>query len=641
VRVLPRTPYDAAKAVFKANEVLQKDERAIEGMAEAALSAGRPDEAIPYVAGLNQLAANKGGWGDGWTGPTKRRYYRLDVRLRGDVAQRAAFDAFADDLANRRGYADYLLPDLCDVLELLSPRPTWAHAWSRLEGLLRLFREYRHGVDLQPVSLTTSSDEHALGDLLYRALSTASLELTKMARTAAVELSQIPGGPAVVASMLPRLWEAGGYLALEASQITWECRDVAPVRESVVPLLPGMLDCDDIAIRETAASLAREWNQDEPRKRGELPALYRLELPRTRQAVRFEPPSGISPTSSGLYAEDLSTWTWPLGRVLETTAKASGFEIANLRARAAQIMERIGGTAVFGPEATNRELARLRRLDLHSTYRKLLVGAAFQAARELLGELDAADAIDPNALPFILPYVAAFPSRIATLPPCPRLPGVPKAEIDEPYHSADSRAWRDRVEQDVVVPEVPGYLVLAATAVHRRHYFQKEWIVEQYYGPDAGKSQDGLSSQLLRLPRVLVLDNLYPLYDGLAPGAVVHPLADISGSIPFNLVALCPGVAAELDWRPDPRDLFRYRDSQDEVVAQTVYWRDGGVHSREPDTGSFGAGYILVVRKDRADAIAPYLVSDIVSNAWRTADDKRTEERIVSCASRTAQRSVD
>lgn len=637
-RLLHGTPFDAAKATFEGNEVLMRDERAIEGMAEAALSAGRPDEAIPYVVSLRQMAANKGGWGDGWTEPTKQRYHRLEVRLTGEVARLAAFDAFAEDLANRRGSADHLLPDLCDVLELLSPRPTWADTWARLEGLLRLFREHRHGVDLEPVSLTTSSDERTLGDILYRALSTASLELSKMSRTVAVELVQVTGGAAVVASVLPRLWKAGGYLALEAAQIAWECRDVAPIRESVVPLLPEMLDSDDIAIRETSTSLAHEWDQDVPRKRGGLPALYRLELPRTPYAARFEPPSGTSPTSSGLYAEDVNTWTWPLQQALETTAKASGFEMVNLRTRAAQLMERIGGTAVFGPEASNLELARLRRLRLHSSYRKLPVRAAFQAARELLGELDAAEAIDPSALPFILHELAAFPSGIATLPPLPRPAGVPKAKIDEPYHSTDSRAWRDRVEQDVVVPKVAGHLVLAATAVHRRHYFQKHWTVEQYYGPNAGKSQEGLSSQLLRLPPALVLDELYPLYDCPAPGAVIHPLADISGSIPSNMVALCPGVASEVGWHPDPFHLFTYLDSQDQVVAQTLYWRDGGVHSREPDTGIFGVGYMLVVSEDHAEKIAPYLASGIVSRAWRATTEGPTRTRDVNSSAQEGPR---
>lgn len=636
VRIVARSPYDAAKAVFENTELLQKDERSIEGIAEAALAAGRPSEAIPLLASLKQLAASKGEWG-GWTEGARRRYHRLEVRLRGEAARRAAFDAFVDDLVNRRAHADYLLPDLCDILELLSPRPTWADAWARLQRLLSHFREYHHAVELVPVSSTAASDEHTLGDILHRALTTASLELRRMARTAAVELVHAPGGAAVVASVLPRLWRGEGCLALEAAQIAWECRDAAPVRESVMALLPDMLDSDDLAIRETAASLAHMWGQQAPRKHRELPTLFRLKLPHNSQANRFEPPSGSSSTSLGLYSEDIMTWTWPLGQAMRMTAKASGFEVANLRGRAAQLMDRLGGTAVFGPEASDREAARLRRLRLYSTYRKLPVGAAFRATRELLGELEAAEAIDPSALPFILREVGAFPAGIAAMPPSPRPGGVPRAEILEPYHSTDCHEWLSHVEHDLVVPDVPGYMVLAAVSVHQRKYLAKEWTVERYYGPDIGRAMENLTSQVASLPHVLVLDRFYPLYDGFAHGAVVHALADISGAVPFDMVALCPSIAAKLGWHPDPRHLFTYRDLQDRVVAQTLYWRDGGVHSQEADRGVFSVGYAVVVGDEWTAEIARFFAAGRVARAWRTALDKQEDAREASCASKAAQ----
>jgi hypothetical protein len=436
--------------------------------------------------------------------------------------------------------------------------------------------------------------------------------------------------------VLPRLWKVGGYQALEAAQIAWECRDAPPVRDSVLTFLDEMLDSDDIAVRGTAASLARAWGREPLTKRGELPVLYKLQLPPNPHADRFEPPSGTSSTSSGLYTEDVHGWTWPLGEALKATAEATGLELANLRARAAQIMNRLGGTAAFGPEAAAQEEGHLRRLLLHSTYRKLAVSAAFQAGRELIGELVAAGAIDPRRLPFILSDVGAFPSRISTLPPGPRPVGVPKAEIGEGYRSADSCGWRDRVEQDAVTPVIAGHIVLAATAVHRRRQFQQEWSVQQYYGPHSGGATDDLSRQLGRLPCVLVLGELCPLYDGLAPGAVVHPLADISGSISLHMVTLCPRVAAELGWRPAPRHLITYLDGKDQVVAQTLCWRDGGVQSREFDSGVFSVGYVLVVRADRAEEIGPYLAPGTVSRAWRAIEDNREHTRAASFASRGA-----
>jgi hypothetical protein len=98
---------------------------------------------------------------------------------------------------------------------------------------------------------------------------------------------------------------------------------------------------------------------------------------------------------------------------------------------------------------------------------------------------------------------------------------------------------------------------------------------------------------------------------------MVHPLGNISGPIPFDMVALCPKVAAKLGWYSDPHHLFTYLDSHDKVVAQTLYWRDGGVRCQESDNGLFSVGYVLVVIDEKAREIAPFLKADRVAIAWR------------------------
>ncbi len=134
-----------------------------------------------------------------------------------------------------------------------------------------------------------------------------------------------------------RLWLAGGEPASQAAQIAWECRHSIPFRDAVVPWVSEMVGSDDCAVRRTAAALSRAWGQVPLARTAPLPAVYRLELPPDPRAGRFEPPSGISPTSSGLWTEDPFTWTWPLEEALTATAEASGLQLANLRHRAAQL----------------------------------------------------------------------------------------------------------------------------------------------------------------------------------------------------------------------------------------------------------------------------------------------------------------
>lgn len=492
-RIVPESRYEVAKKLYESTASLCDHERSIEAIATAALAAGRRQDAMSYLAQLKQRAEDRGDWGAALRGDAKRRFHRLSVKIGGEAARRASFDAFVGDLAHGRESVFWLLPDLCEVLELLSPQPTWANAWAVLQDYLSQFREYRLGRELELLSDVPDGDEHTLADVVFRAIDTTASELERMARAAALELTQTPGGAAIVGALLPRLWRAGGHHALEAAQIAWECRDSVTVRDAVVAWLSEMMDSEDYAVRRTAVSLARAWGQRPTIKCRPLPPSYSLVLPPNPQANRFEPPSGTSAFSSGLWTEDPFAWTWPLEDALKMTAKASGLELANLRARTAQLMRQMGGKVAFGPEAVERQLSRLNRLGLKLSFHKLGVSAAFAAMRQVVGELVAAGSIDPRAVPSVLRRAGAFAPAISTMPASPRPRGVPRVAIPDLYRSEDSAAWRGNVQEDAVAPTVEGYVVLASTAVNKRRHFEKEWTVEQYSGPDHGVTDQGLS----------------------------------------------------------------------------------------------------------------------------------------------------
>ena len=251
-RILPRSDFVAAKKVFDAASVLQNDERSIVAMAYAAHAAGQRDDALFCLGRLKEVADKRGSWGDGWQGRGKQLYHRLNVLLNGEAASRVAFGAFVDDLANRRASVDYLLPELAEVLELISPRLSWAEAWIHVKSHLSHFRKSRIGKVFEPPVTSLDTEGHTLADILFRAIDTTAIELTDMARAAAVELSRITAGSEVIAALLPRLWRTGGYHALQAAHIAWECRDIIAVRDAVVPWLSEMANCDDFAVRHTA-----------------------------------------------------------------------------------------------------------------------------------------------------------------------------------------------------------------------------------------------------------------------------------------------------------------------------------------------------------------------------------------------------
>jgi hypothetical protein len=627
-RLAPKGDYEAAKKLFENTEILREDDSCIEAIGTAAMSAGNRKDAELYLDCLRRLAEDRGSWGGGFSSDAKQRFHRLRVKMDGESGRRAAFDAFLDDLAKGREPLSYLLPNLCDVLELISPRLSWADLWVHLREHLSEFREYRIGRDLDPAVGISKGDEYTLADILFRAIDSTVIELSRMARAAAGELQHCPGGPAVVAALIAQLWRVGGHHALEGAQIAWESRNSAEVGELVLPYLPQMAGSDDYAVRCITVNLMRMWGQQPVIKRGPLPPIYGLKLPPNPEADQFNPPSGLSSTCPGLWTEDPFSWTSPLGEALRFTAKASGQELINLRARAAQLMGRMGGTNAFGPEAVERQQTRLRRLSLHATFRRLAATAAFTAMREVVGELAAAERIDPDGLPFILRAAGAFDQKIPTVSPLPRPVGVPAPVIPEPYHTHGMEAWRAASAEDAVAPRLQGLVVLASTAVHERYHFHDRWTVEQYFGSDCGLAEEGLWAQLQCLPSVIIAGGVAPLYEGLAEGAVVYARSDIAGSVESNTVMLCPRVAREVGWRADPQDLFTYRDGRGRVVAQSLFWRDGGIHCREVES-FVRRGCILLLADDSMEALRHFVAQGQVAIAWRATEKLGEDKRIV------------
>ena len=322
--------------------------------------------------------------------------------------------------------------------------------------------------------------------------------------------------------------------------------------------------------------------------------------------------------SPGLYTEDIYAWTWALGDALPLTARASGLPLENLRRRVGQLMSRMGGTNAFGPPAIERQQRRLRRLGILMSYRKLSNSAALQSLREAVGELTLADAIDPAAIQHILRHAGAFSSGVPTLPPVHRPVGIRAPEVPNDYRAKEINGWLSKSENDAFEPIVENHIVLAATALHERRRFREGWFVEQYYGPKTDQPGESLFRQLRQLPRVLVGDQTIARYEGYAPGAVVHPEPTLTDSVGLYQIMFCPNAAGELGWLPDRSNLFAYVDQNGDVVARTLYWRDGGERSREWDSAIYRYGYILLVRADQAKRIRPYLSCAMTSTAWRT-----------------------
>ena len=89
-------------------------------------------------------------------------------------------------------------------------------------------------------------------------------------------------------------------------------------------------------------------------------------------------------------------------------------------------------------------------------------------------------------------------------------------------------------------------------------------------------------------------------------------------AITSEFLALHPGVAGALDWRPSDSGLFAWEDQTATLMASTIYWRDGNLlhHDARWHGEVCGEGWAVVATpqgvqalRSRLDDFNQYLVT--------------------------------
>lgn len=117
---------------------------------------------------------------------------------------------------------------------------------------------------------------------------------------------------------------------------------------------------------------------------------------------------------------------------------------------------------------------------------------------------------------------------------------------------------------------------------------------------------------------VVLGETIMPYYDAFAQGAVAWAdTVAVTGHSDATLM-FCPHVAAALGWRNDTADIFAYRNSDGEVAARTIRWRDGGLRSDNTDRQTVRTGQVVVVKSVERKKIVHYFNHEMIFASWRS-----------------------
>lgn len=594
-RIAPDAGYAAARDFLAVHPSLLSDKRVLKTIGDLAIASGDREAAARHRDALHAMARDRANFDYGWSGGAKLIAWELDVALRGDVARREAFDAFLADLSAGWIWPAHLLQYLVDILRVIAPVPTWSQAWASLETHLSAFREHALGAPLPPThpeSPTAHDGIEVLADLLYRALDLGPSFLGEQVKLALLDLAGDDRGEAIVARLVERLLDGVEDEVLQGAQFAWMFRDAARLQPIIDARLLILMSHPDYGVRRIGRALGLV--------RGLPPALF--------AKISASGPTAAIPDASAYLSA-----TWPVNRLLRQTAELSGRDLESLRARMAEIIA--GSRVPPTPAVQGAAAGRASALDVFASQPKLIVRAAFRAQRILLTELIASGDIEPPDAEEVVHQCSVDAVMDHDLRSEPRPVGLCRPEFGEPYRDEHYEAWLEDVTKDLAPADLDGLMVVAGWGRHQSFARSADLTAEQVYGaiPEGdtlAKSLDALPSMLTRTRLILQRTaGARPLVRQLIGGAFWRDSPSIG---------LCPVLAADLGWRPDPRNPTRFVDGDGDVMVRTLTWRDSGCVGRLHGETVLRQGQLIVASAPAADRLSGLPEVSGLARAWRS-----------------------
>ncbi|MGX1587874.1 ATP-binding protein [Brevundimonas diminuta] len=595
-RIAPREGYEAAREFLDRFPSLLSDKRVLKTIGDLALEAGDHAAATRHRDALRALASDRDYYDRGWSGGAKLLAWQLDVRLNGEPARREAFDAFLNDLSHGWMWPSQLLQYAVDILGVISPAPTWSEAWAALEDHLTAFREYALGEPLALPSQEECADSDGadvLADLLHRALGLGPMFLAQQVRLALQDLAEATDGDVVIARLVVRLLDGPGNDSLHGAHFAWVHRDAPAVQAALEARLPALVAHTDYGVRRIGRAFR----------------LYR-KLPAT-------PPAGaLASAASDVVSADAAPFmhaTWPINHPLRLTAAVSGVDAGTLRQRVAGIIA--GFDEPPTPAAEKVAACRATSLDVFAPQPKLIVCAAFRAQRILLSELIDSGEIELPDAEEITHHCGVDGVLDHDLHVEPRPVGLCRPEFGEPYRDEHYETWLGEVSEDVGQPALNGLTVVAGWARHRSFAQSGDLAAEQVFGaiPEA----DDFDQSIGALPPMLAQTRI--ILGGTEEGSPT--VRRLIGTVFWSdapSIGLCPALAAEMGWRPAPRDLTRFVDVDGATQVRTLTWRDSGCVGRLHGETILREGQLIVASSAAAERLAKRVDPQSRARAWRT-----------------------
>ncbi|MGA8148962.1 MAG: ATP-binding protein [Gallionellaceae bacterium] len=566
---------------------------------------GLTNEALLILeAVLGETTAS--GWDRSWDGGSRQHAIKALIAIAPDKWRPRALETLVDDYISEFHYPFNLIHNLEELAEILFEEVPWEQLWPEIREHIYQLSDFSMAEEHAPAphesGLTAEEtllqavmwaanlpiDEvrdqvHcALCDFVIRDVAPAAIKAVISAQLSGEQPKAIQG-----LALLDTTWQLGSLLAQDYSE-----------------RILSFLSSPDFILRCMAAELAEkiglsiETDQNAVKP---LPMIYNLHLPPLGSDERAVPFDAIRADESYPDSDDALEMVRPFDAELRLLSRASEVPLENLLQRTAALMRQLVPEEQWSKSAADRFLKLLKSIELQLPYNRLRPQVALRAICQVVAELADADRIDIDAQMFAYSRLYRYDWRLAGKEPVIRPYAV------EPLKNFGLFSKKEEwVEQRAVAFENmaassdAGYLVAGELS----RFKAWDWSVPTEHRFSMACHPDW--------PRTNELRDAFDFFPYKSiwnaseylnlSGANKFPVLVIYGHSRqvaiggTEWLAFNPAFATSLGWSLSEEGLFRWVDTAEKTMVESIWWQDGPVDRQPPRSNEVtGEGWLVVV----------------------------------------------
>ncbi|MFN4233866.1 MAG: ATP-binding protein [Bacteroidia bacterium] len=556
-------------------------------LSEVAFENGN-SELAESLANKSLELSSSSGWVKFYDGGTRINAFNALRKINSALASAKALEVFAHDITSGN-YPSSYIEHLDDIAPLLSENYVEEDIWVEVFGYLqRLMSNSRPAENLPLLQSIEKPISQTLVDyLLYLSKNPVSLIREESILLLAKFINQ--NNEYALAKLLNEGMD--DYTSMDVIMTLRELN--SPKIKEIKSIVESLALSKDYLLRENAKQILNELGENIPgSKKIDLPSIYSLHL---QEPQRLEINKEVEIHYPSVDITNPRDLIRPFEFLIRVLSEESGIGESNLIYRAYSIMKEIGNKEEWTDEYERKLRFHLDEINLGDySFPRPRVIVARRAIMHVTNELIDSGNIDDEKIRNIFISHDYAVSHFNEM-------GKPVfiQTIKERDFGGVGKDWLDKIDESTRLSEsLLSYNENFKIIAEYNKIINLDWgsPTEEYmYQVAVNDKLDKSENYIFGSVFHQLSSNYHNIIGGGHFIIVIRDHRFDRFDIKSNWIAINPALARHLEWLPEPRKLFAWKNSKGELMAESIYWANGNIQMNPRKDAEVGEGWFVVV----------------------------------------------